>query len=891
MKPKTKMANFRVNVLRLTATQVHTIQILLYVLVFMTAITTVHTMETQIQTQVPVVVHSSSSSSFMHIPTFQTWINQSHDLQIHVRIPLSLTFRLPVVHSIRGGGGKEEEEESENEENLLDAYVEKLIASVDDDDENEDENEIEIENEDDLKEMKQSNKQNQEDKEENEERKGAFINPSRNSKLSQIPVQVKEQSSINSQSKDKEKDISSKNTSTRTSKRNRKQTQPIGLMHTQLSEEEKDTKSYEKNQKPKKMKHKRKRTRIKHEPIINTANQDKEEKRGGKEEAISSQNTKIEEDASINMISKPEEENNSQQLSSSSSSSPSNQTQQQKQEQQRKEQLQSIKPPNSIQRFLLHKGQIGRSITTLFILLNEFFYYYLPDLYSILSIILHKLLPKHLLQSYYHYDSTNHHPQQKLHNKMSQKEQSNTFIPKVHSQYDAFISNQSLGGKKITKEQKKQLDQIALDKLKQVSKKQQQIIGIGGMNHDDVNTAMGGVSSNSSSGVVVGGEYKEGGIYTHLSLRFMKRYNLGHYAQEKKMFDSMIGVLGDDYDDKNSEINVDGNNLNDDDDEKKMNMDTIHFKNNDLQTYIIHGDNAHYNDDDDDDDDDWVAKAFLINDNLMDEEIVIDDFYGDYEKDREARKNIDILEAAYASKEEIQSKKKKQTKVKSDKDGGSGMFGRLRAVGTKNSVSSRIFGAYPGDAVSIEEAANANGVIRLAERYGYGDWSDGEGDNDDDEIRKRSIYKKKRKQPRRKKSGESRHRRRSIFDSGDGRESGVSVSFNLGDTNGISLNFGTSSSSSSKAKRRIKSTKMSPGRDRKKPQRIENLEVTERPIPPTMKNDKESKKVSDQSTSVHVKHPILHTKSRHNISDAQRNILNHQLNQRAKKKSDESNKY
>jgi len=70
----------------------------------------------------------------------------------------------------------------------------------------------------------------------------------------------------------------------------------------------------------------------------------------------------------------------------------------------------------------------------------------------------------------------------------------------------------------------------------------------------------------------------------------------------------------------------------------------------------------------------------------------------------------------------------------SDRDGGSGVMGRLRAAATSNSLVSRsLFGAYPGDAVPPSEAADARGVPQLCAKYGYGDWSDDEEDDDVDE--------------------------------------------------------------------------------------------------------------------------------------------------------------
>ncbi|KAL7574993.1 hypothetical protein ACA910_010811 [Epithemia clementina (nom. ined.)] len=68
-------------------------------------------------------------------------------------------------------------------------------------------------------------------------------------------------------------------------------------------------------------------------------------------------------------------------------------------------------------------------------------------------------------------------------------------------------------------------------------------------------------------------------------------------------------------------------------------------------------------------------------------------------------------------------------------DANSGIMGRIRAA-AGSSVSRSLLGAYPGDAVPVSEAANAHGVIRLAERYGYSSNSNrrvsDENDNDYD---------------------------------------------------------------------------------------------------------------------------------------------------------------
>ena len=62
----------------------------------------------------------------------------------------------------------------------------------------------------------------------------------------------------------------------------------------------------------------------------------------------------------------------------------------------------------------------------------------------------------------------------------------------------------------------------------------------------------------------------------------------------------------------------------------------------------------------------------------------------------------------------------------------------LQSVMTRVGSNGRILGAYPMDAYPIEECCNRRGVLDLARRYGYGDWSMGdnwdekeEGDEDD----------------------------------------------------------------------------------------------------------------------------------------------------------------
>jgi hypothetical protein len=77
---------------------------------------------------------------------------------------------------------------------------------------------------------------------------------------------------------------------------------------------------------------------------------------------------------------------------------------------------------------------------------------------------------------------------------------------------------------------------------------------------------------------------------------------------------------------------------------------------------------------------------------------------------------------------------------------------KFRAVaGTDSVVLSRtLIDAYPGDAVPITEAANPNGVLGLARKYGYRDWSFDE-DNDNDHQHNIEQYKMEAIQTKNKK--------------------------------------------------------------------------------------------------------------------------------------------
>jgi len=60
----------------------------------------------------------------------------------------------------------------------------------------------------------------------------------------------------------------------------------------------------------------------------------------------------------------------------------------------------------------------------------------------------------------------------------------------------------------------------------------------------------------------------------------------------------------------------------------------------------------------------------------------------------------------------------------------SDVMGRLRAAGANSLMGHSILGAYPADLPPPHEAGDASGLIDLARKYGYGDWSD-DGDLSD----------------------------------------------------------------------------------------------------------------------------------------------------------------
>ncbi len=144
---------------------------------------------------------------------------------------------------------------------------------------------------------------------------------------------------------------------------------------------------------------------------------------------------------------------------------------------------------------------------------------------------------------------------------------------------------------------------------------------------------------------------------------------------------------------------------------------------------------------------------------------------------RTRKKRAVISDVARLTSE--REKKRPKTPRLSDRE--SGVMGRIRAAGANSLMGRNILGAYPGDVPPPSEAADSQGLFDLAERYGFGDWSDSDEDlaeNNRPEMRSRLVdgdeFKKEteRKKKRHRKSPQE-----------------VKVDFGIG--------FGTKSSSSS----------------------------------------------------------------------------------------------
>jgi len=137
----------------------------------------------------------------------------------------------------------------------------------------------------------------------------------------------------------------------------------------------------------------------------------------------------------------------------------------------------------------------------------------------------------------------------------------------------------------------------------------------------------------------------------------------------------------------------------------------------------------------------WVVEAFTKDNNAADKPSVSVIFSNDGmdvevgcsigEKKLKSRDKIgksrrasrSLIRAATTRSSSLCIQKKKVRSRVSNREGGSGVMKRLRIMSTNNLVSRSLLGAYPGDALPPQAAASSNGVVDLASKYGYGDWS------------------------------------------------------------------------------------------------------------------------------------------------------------------------
>ena len=314
-----------------------------------------------------------------------------------------------------------------------------------------------------------------------------------------------------------------------------------------------------------------------------------------------------------------------------------------------------------------------------------------------------------------------------------------------------------------------------------------------------------------------------------------KRHNLGKYADEAKMFESFIAPLQEDeeegYDEE--ELELEQKHLYGNGEDGDIKRDKIIKEEEDwviraLKTYK--GSEQVERDEESDNEDDWGIMN--INLNLG-----------------KKKKPLTVLEAARASQINLNTRKnyRKEINVANESStGSSGVLGRLRAVS-----GSRILGAYPGDAVPIEDAANAKGVTDLARKYGYGDWSD--DDNDENIWSNGRGAQKKRRQKRPGSPGTQQNRTRRK------RKSKFSPSFESGmgsDGLTIGFEFGSPQKRTVKRKRRTRRNRMK--MDNIKTVTNTNLSPRRRPI------------LSDSQKDVRVRKPMERTILQDKSKDAAR---------------------
>lgn len=369
-------------------------------------------------------------------------------------------------------------------------------------------------------------------------------------------------------------------------------------------------------------------------------------------------------------------------------------------------------PPNALYRFWLTKGRVGRVIVTALVLMAEFVSCYFPTLASFLT---------WLLKSMHIYDA--------------EKAARVTEARRVAAMRGHTVGKKKgrFGNRKAQMARKKLADQAALSKLRSLGRGRE-------------------------------------GKYCHLSSTFMKAHRLGRYAADKLVEGSedalMKDVVGEIAAKETyaSKDEVEDEWVEDTDEEdwviqalskdqapaRDIGKDAPVYDKKEVQVGV--SDASIFS---------RVEPSVVVersNSGQTSVSIGFDFSLGGQKGQSISNKRDAMLKAAAASKSShVHGKYRKLAGQRSsDRNGGGGVLGRLRAAGASSIISSRVLGAYPGDAAPIDEAASADGVFGLASRYGYGDWSDSDDSNYDNE----KEATRSSKFPRRKRRGSRKRRRR-----------------------------------------------------------------------------------------------------------------------------------
>ncbi|CAB9509399.1 expressed unknown protein [Seminavis robusta] len=337
--------------------------------------------------------------------------------------------------------------------------------------------------------------------------------------------------------------------------------------------------------------------------------------------------------------------------------------------------VEPIRVPNGLYRFLLGQGPIGHVLVLALVFVVEWVQLYVPQLSDLVAFLWVKLAPTGLQRS------------------MAARE----YLPGDGPKSGAGSMHQIYSGGRMPvkgkqrRKMSKQADQDALATLERVG---------------DIQAAR----------------------YKHVSAAFMRRHGLGPYHDE-----AVNAYAGDEDEDLAQS-------------ERKKKSKRSKKK------------RAYQYDEDEESDVDWVLDGLSAekeNDSpvtvkfgigptgpAMEVGLEMEFGGGSSRSSRKKRKKKSTLNAEALTRDSV--RRRTSGPRPSDKDGGSGVVGQIRAAVTSNNLMSRsLLGAYPGDVVPPSEAGAASGVTSLARKYGYGEWGSSE------------KKPKKKKGKRRKKSDES----------------------------------------------------------------------------------------------------------------------------------------